>query len=248
MLSEFQILVVLFVHFELYFLNFLFDKVKGTEVWLLLDFIYDAWYDFLFPMKLHTLYFFHIFTKIAENIIFDEVDFICSDLTDKISKILFSMRMANFFFQLFLDLHRNQRLLNNLNSLYMALRVLEFDFLYQIYELVLGIWMIQLIVNCRKHNTQQNDSPTKVRPNVDCLVVDLKKTFENLTIRVKVNSITRMKFVISHIFRSFMEVTYVRCMFFLANFNPILRHVVPFRGIISCFLTRLFLFHEVEIM
>jgi hypothetical protein len=65
--------------------------------------------------------------------------------------------------------------------------------------------MIKLIVNNGRNNEEHDDSPSEMRPNVDGFIMKLKKTFQNLAVRVKINSITHLEFVISHVFWRLFE-------------------------------------------
>lgn len=66
--------------------------------------------------------------------------------------------------------------------------------------------MFKLVEENREDNEYHNDCTPKMCPYVDCFIMNLEETLENLTVRIKVYSITCEQFVVSHVLWSLMKV------------------------------------------
>jgi hypothetical protein len=102
-------------------LNFLLYVVECAEVRLTLNLVKDIRNDLLLPVQFHELNFTHVLTKVHQHIVFNQRYFIGGDLAYKVSKIVFPVRVTNFVFESFLNLKRQESLLDDFHSLSMAL-------------------------------------------------------------------------------------------------------------------------------
>lgn len=129
MFTELQILIFLFVHFHLQLFDVLLNEIEGAEIRLSLNLVKNPRNHFLFPVQLYRFDLFHVFPKVVQHIVFNQRNLICSDFTNEIPKIIFSMRMTNFIFEFLLYFPRKKCLFNQLHGFGMTLHVLGRDVL-----------------------------------------------------------------------------------------------------------------------